>query len=177
MQSSNGNSSQTQPGITGYEREWRDFLQENCKRLFQTALLLSADSHIAETALIESIEDLNLSQPPGRNTRAVWEKAVVMRSVELQKTLSEPGVTDQVKGVRAIPVQSMLQPGLRAVVQIERSPRTCFILRILLGYATTSCVQILGIDESRIYVLLQMAAIQLNKDQLQQEPARTLHTT
>ena len=124
MQSSNGNPSHTEPGITGYERERRDFLRGNCNRLFQTALLLSADSQIAETALIESIEDLDLSQPPGRNTRAVWEKAVVIRSLELHKPSSGPGLTGQAKAiraisVRAISVQSMLQPGLWPVVQIE----------------------------------------------------------
>ena len=168
---------------SGYEREWRDFLQENSNRLFQTALLLSADSHIAETALTGSIEDLDVSRAPGRNTRAVWEKAVVIRSVEeLHKPSSGPGVTGQAKVIRAISVQSisvqsMLQPGLWPVVQIERSPRLCFILRMLLGYAITSCVQILGIEESRIYALLEMAAIQLNKNQLQQEPAWTARTT
>ncbi len=173
MQSSNGNPSQTQPGITGYEREWRDFLEKNCNRLFQTALLLSADSQIAEKALIESIENLDLSQPPGRNTRAVWEKAVVIRSVEeLHKPSSGPRVSGQAKAIRAISVQSMLQPGLWPVVQIERSPRICFILCMLLGYPITSCAQILGIEESRIHALLQMAAIQL-----QQEPAWTQHTT
>ena len=177
MQSSNENPPPTQPGITGYEREWRDFFRGNCNRLFQTALLLSADPQIAEKALIESIEDLDLSGPIGDNTRAVWEKAVVIRSLELHKLSSGPGVTGQAKAnrgisVRAISVQSMLQPGLWSVVQIERSARLCFILRMLLGYAITSCVQILGIEESRIYALLEMAAIQLR-----QEPAWTARTT
>ena len=157
---------------SGYEREWRDFLQKNRNRLFQTALLLSADSHIAETALIGSIEDLDIFRPPEENTLAVWEKAVVIRSVEPDKPLSGPGATGQAKALRAISVRTMLQPGLWPVVQIERSPRICFVLRMLLGYPITSCVQILGIEESRIYALLQMAAVQL-----QQERAWTAHTT
>ena len=162
---------------SGYEREWRDFLQENCNRLFQTALLLSSDSHIAETALIESIEDLDISRPPEENTLAVWEKAVVIRSLEQHKPSSGPGLTGQAKALRAISVRPMLQPGLWPVVQIERSPRICFILHMLLGYPIISCAQILGVKESRIHALLQMAAIQLNKNQLQQEPAWSLHTT
>jgi DNA-directed RNA polymerase specialized sigma24 family protein len=42
-------------------------------------------------------------------------------------------------------------------MQIERLPRTCFALRLLLGYPRRVCAQLLGIEESKIETLLQTA--------------------
>ena len=57
----------------------------------------------------------------------------------------------------------MLQPGLLPVFQVERSPRICFVLRMLLGYTTAACAQMLGTEESGIRILFQMAVIQLQQ--------------
>jgi DNA-directed RNA polymerase specialized sigma24 family protein len=42
-------------------------------------------------------------------------------------------------------------------MQIERVPRTCFTLRLLLGYPRRVCAQLLDIEESKIETLLQTA--------------------
>jgi hypothetical protein len=57
----------------------------------------------------------------------------------------------------------MLQPGLLPVIQIERFPRICFVLRMLLGYSTALCAQILGVEESHVRMLFRMAALQLQQ--------------
>jgi DNA-directed RNA polymerase specialized sigma24 family protein len=57
----------------------------------------------------------------------------------------------------------MLQPGLRPIIQIERFPRICFVLRMLLGYSTVMCAQMLGVEENHVRMLFQMAALQLQK--------------
>ena len=57
----------------------------------------------------------------------------------------------------------MLQPGLQPVIEIERSPRIRFVLRMLLGYTTALCAQMLGLEESGIRMLLQIAVIQLQQ--------------
>lgn len=57
----------------------------------------------------------------------------------------------------------LLQPGLRSVVQIDRLPRICFVLRLLLGYTTEACADALDLDESEVPVLLAEAAMQLQQ--------------
>jgi DNA-directed RNA polymerase specialized sigma24 family protein len=42
-------------------------------------------------------------------------------------------------------------------MQIERLPRTCFVLRLLLGYSRRVCAHLLGIEESKVEALLQTA--------------------
>ena len=136
------------------ERAWREFFKVNCNALFQTALLLTADVLAAEAALSESIDELDMSSAPGQPSLAAWEKAVVMRSIE------QP----QVPLSAADPMtRSMLQPGLRPVIQIERFPRISFVLRMLLGYTTALCAQLLEMDEGGIRMLCQMAVIQLHR--------------
>lgn len=51
------------------EREWRDLFKVNCKVLFQTALLFTADALAAETALAKSIENSTSVALPGE---LVW---------------------------------------------------------------------------------------------------------
>jgi DNA-directed RNA polymerase specialized sigma24 family protein len=57
----------------------------------------------------------------------------------------------------------MLHPWLLPVIQIERFPRICFVLRVLLGYSTALCAQILGVEERHVRMLFQMAALQLEQ--------------
>jgi hypothetical protein len=138
----------------GCEQEWRDFFKINSNALFQTALLLTADAVTAAVALTNSIEELDMSSSPGQASLAAWEKAVVMRSIE----------TVQLSSLTPDPMtRSMLQPGLQPVIEIERSPRICLVLRMLLGYTTAFCAQMLGMEESDIRILFQMAVIQLQQ--------------
>jgi hypothetical protein len=138
----------------GWEQDWINFFKANCNALFQTALLLTADALTAETALAKSIEELNISSPPGQPSLGAWERAVVMRSIEMPQ-VSSP----EVDGT----APSMLQPGLLPLIQLERSPRICFVLRILLGYTSAVCAQMLGTDESGVRIFFQMAVIQLQQ--------------
>ncbi len=141
--------------IKSCEREWRDFFKVNCKALFQTALLLTADALAAETALVKGIEELDISGSPGQTSLVAWRKAVVLRSIETAQ-LSSCTAPDRI-------TRSILQPGLQPVIEIERYPRICFVLRMLLGYTTGLCAQMLGMEESGIRMLLQMAVIQLQQ--------------
>jgi hypothetical protein len=148
MQSSNGGRSQTQLDTNSSEREWREFLELNSNAMFQVALLLSADVYTAEAALLNSIDELEIRRAPRKGDLAAWQHAVVARSIATRTT--------EKSGVDLL-YRSMLQPGLWPVMQIERLPRTCFVLRLLLGYPRSACAQLLGIEESKIETLLATA--------------------
>jgi hypothetical protein len=137
------------------EQGWGDFFKANCNVVFQTALLLTADATAAEAAVAESIDSLDISSPPEQRNLASWEKAAVVRSIETSR-LSSSAVNSATR--------SMLHPGLLPVMQIERFPRICFVLRMLLGYSTALCAQILGVEESHVQMLFQAAAIQLQQN-------------
>ena len=135
-----------------HEHAWKNFLQVNGNSMFQTALLLSENAHAAEAALADSIDDLDLSSPPGNHSLAIWEGAVIKRSIGARASASP---------AEASMARSMLQPGLRPVIEIERCPRICFVLHVLLGYKAVFCAQMLGTAESEIGILLKRAVTQL----------------
>jgi len=141
--------------ISECEQRWRTFFKANCDALFQTALLLSADAVAAEKAVSESLDSLDLSIPPEHRNFPGWERAVVARSIETSQLRPTPPDAA---------TRSMLQPGLLPVIQIERFPRVCFVLGMLLGYSTALCAQILGVEESHVRMLFQMAALQLQRN-------------
>jgi hypothetical protein len=142
------------PERKGCEEKWRDFFKLNCNALFQTALLLTADPVAAEAALTKSIDELDMSRSPEQVSFAAWEELVVMRSIEMQQ-VSSSGADSTAR--------LMLQPGLVPVIQIDRWPRICFVMRKLLGYTTALCAQMLGMEESGIRILFQTAVVQLQQ--------------
>lgn len=155
MQSVNELETPIQSDTRRCEQGWRDFFKANCNAVFQTALLLTADASAAEIAVAESIDSLDISSwPPEQRNLAAWEKAVVVRSIETSRL--SPSAANSA-------TRSMLHPGLLPVILIERFPRICFVLRTLLGYSTALCAQILGVEESHVRMLFQMAALQLQQ--------------
>lgn len=138
--------------LISHEQAWKNFLRVNCSSMLQTALLLSADLHVAEAALADSIDDLNFSRPPEEHSLAIWERAVVKRSI---------GARESASTAEDSTVRSMLQPGLWPVIEIERYPRLCFVLHVLLGYGAVFCAQMLGTAENEMPTLLQSAVTQL----------------
>jgi len=137
----------------GHQETWSDLFQTNLAALFQQALLLTADSQAAEANLAAVINTLDLSKQPDDDALAVVRVALARQSIEGCGIISSAGVA----GAR-----SMLQPGLLPVLQLERSPRVCFVLRLLFGYATSACAGMLGIDEGGVKVLLRAAVLQLH---------------
>ncbi len=135
-----------------YEQEWKAFLQVHCSSVFQTALLLSADGHVAEAALVDSISDLDLSNQPEIHSLEIWDRAVMTRSIAARERAS----LDEGSMAR-----TMLQSGLWPVIEIERHPRICFVLRVLLGYSAAFCAQTLGIADSEVHTQLQKALTEL----------------
>ena len=109
---------------------WREFYRANGDSLFQTALLLSADPDMAEAALTSDIDSINASEPPGKDEFLTLQTSVVRHSVR------SLGTKISAKRVRA---RSMLQVGLRPVLQLGNAPRVCLVLRLLLGYTISSC--------------------------------------
>jgi hypothetical protein len=121
--------------------------------LFQQALLLTADSQEAEANVAAVISTLDLSKQPDDDALAVVQAALVRQSIEGCGIISSAGVA----GAR-----SMLQPALLPVLQLERSRRVCFVLRMLFGYPTSDCAAMLGIDEGGVKVLLRVAVLHCN---------------
>jgi hypothetical protein len=135
---------------TSNEQQWNEFVKVNAKTMFQIALLLSGAAHLAENALISSLEDLNVSVPPNDDL-AMWQRAVVVRSVR-SADWAQVADPDSL---------SMLQPGLRPVLMIVGLPRIHFVLRLLLGYSLAECAQIVDTAEGSILGPLVEAATQL----------------
>jgi hypothetical protein len=117
------------------------------------ALLLTADSQEAEANLISVVSALDFSKQPEGDALAVIQTALARQSIESDGIISSAGVA----GAR-----SMLQPGLLPVLQLERFPRVCFVLRMLFGYANSACAVMLGIDEGAVKRLLRVAVLQLH---------------
>ena len=137
----------------GYQETWKDVFQANLDALFQLALLLTADPQEAEANLASVINTLESSKQPDQEALAVIQATLARQSIGSGGIISSAGVA----GAR-----SMLQPGLLPVLQLERFPRVCFVLRMLFGYATSTCARMLGIDEGGVKVLLRVAVLQLH---------------
>jgi hypothetical protein len=147
------------PFSSGYEKTWKDVFQTNLDALFQLALLLTADSREAEANLATVVSTLDFSKQPDEDALAVLQTAVAQQSIESRGAIFSAGTVE---------ARSMLQPGLLPVLQLERFPRVCFVLRMLLGYATSACAGMLGIEEDGVKVLLRAAVLQLHH-------ARSMH--
>jgi hypothetical protein len=141
------------PSKGGHQKTWGELFRTNRAALFQQALLLTADSREAEANLAAVISTLDLSKPPDEDALAVVQAALARQSIEGCEIISSEGVA----GAR-----SMIQPGLLPVLQLERSLRICFVLRILFGHSTTTCAEMLGIDEGGVKLLLRVAVLQLH---------------
>ena len=131
---------------------WTGFFEANLDGLFQTSLLLVADHQEAERALCKAIDVLDVSEPPCQAAAASIERQIVLNSL----SIDEPSSSTSVASARG-----MLQPDLRPVLALPCAPRACFVLLILLGYATSTCAQILGIEEQAVRMLLHSALLQL----------------
>lgn len=135
--------------------EWKSFLDENSAAIFQTALLLTANPQRAESALIASIEGLDFSRQPQDDDLLIWQRAIVKLSI------GTPFVPSH--GENGSAARPLLQPGLRFVMQVDRLPRICFVLQLLLGYTTDACADFLDLDESEVPVLVAEAVLQLQQ--------------
>jgi hypothetical protein len=141
------------PFSGGYEKAWTDVFRTNLPELFQLALLLTADSHEAEAILSTVIRTLDFSKQPDEDALAVLQTAVAQQSI---------GSGGAVSWVGTVEGRSILQTGLRSVLQLERLPRVCFVLRMLLGYGLSTCAGMLGIDQDGVKVLIRVAFLQLH---------------
>jgi hypothetical protein len=145
-----------QPSEAGYAREWRDFVNLNSGAMFQIALLLSGSAALAEQAIIASLDDIDVSMPPGSNDLTLWQSAVIARTIKNEAWKAAADVT----------AFSMLQPGLWPVLRIRGRSRIWFVLRMLLNYSATECVQTLAIDESEMPALVNEAIDQVLSSQI-----------
>jgi hypothetical protein len=134
------------------EESWRVLLKANCNSLFQTALLLSADPETAQTGMSAAIESVELLSPSVSESLANLETAVAIKTIERLGQASVPRIPE---------TRLLVQPGLWPLLEVDQSPRICFVLRMLIGFAMSSCAQMLGIEEADARALLHVALIQL----------------
>jgi hypothetical protein len=138
-------------------QRWTSFFTANIDRLFQTALLLSADRVVAENSLAASLENTDFSQAPAHETLDSLQRAVVTKSILGGCAISS--------AIDKSPFE-ILQRGLWPVLQMEGLPRTCFVLHTLLGYAISSCAQMLKIQTNDVRASLRIAILQLQQASL-----------
>ncbi len=145
---------QAPPQADSCQEAWRSLLKTNCDALFQIALLLSADPETAEASVVAGIDRVDMSGPPEKEQLAILQKAIALQAIEGGRLIAAPDIAD---------ARAILQTGLWPVLQIDRFPRACFVLRMLLGYATSSCGQMLGIDDGAVRTFLRIAIMQLHR--------------
>ena len=142
-----------QPPADGCPKAWTRFFQVHCDQLFQTALLLSADPDEAEASIAATLGSVDFSKPPTESELVILQEKIARQTIQNAAASESPKIFE---------ARSLLQDGLQPVLQIQRFPRVCFVLRMLLGYATSSCAQMLSIDETAVRTLLRIAVLQLH---------------
>lgn len=135
-------------------QDWVVFFRVNCEALFETALLLTANPKEAETSLTEVIWEINPSTPPENDELAHLKDKLAQRAVRTCREAAPAQIAE---------AGSMLHAGLLPILQIDRCPRICFVLRMLFGYATSVCAQKLGLDEATVIELLKIALLELHR--------------
>ena len=154
-------------------QEWTAFLQAHVDGLFQTALLAAADPELAEESVAKSFDAVDIARLPAADDFTVLQTAVIIHSLRSSDAMQS--------GKRSL-ARVLLQPDLWPILEIERPPRFCFILRVLLRNASSSCAQILGTDEDGVTLLLRAGVLQLHEvtnagKQPNQHQNRLLQTT
>src|SRR5260370_30305851 len=74
----------------GYQKTWKGVFQANLDELFQLALLLTADSHVAEANLASVVCTLDLSKQPDENALAVIQTTLARQSIGSGGTTASP---------------------------------------------------------------------------------------
>ena len=133
-------------------RSWKALVKANLNALFQTALLLSEDPEIAESAVLAALGAIDVCEPTAPDQASLLQRAVAAQTLKQAKANSKAKSSD---------ARSLLQADLWPVLQIEKLPRACFVLCLLLGYTGASCARTLEIEESRVRKFLGLAAVQL----------------
>jgi hypothetical protein len=131
-------------------QRWGNLFTANLNSLFELALLFTADPHIAEVSLASAIDTIDISSQPDCGS---LRNAVAIHSIR------NTGIDSSTEMIKAC---SMIRSALRPILHLERSPRICFVLRVMTGYATSACAGILGVDENAVILLFQTAILQLS---------------
>jgi hypothetical protein len=142
------------PSKAVHQETWTDVFRANLGTLFQLALLLTADSQEAEDSLAAVIGSIECSKETDEDALAVIQAALVRKIIGSGGIISRAGAAE---------ARSMLQPGLLPLLKLERLPRVCFVLRMLVGFDTSACARMLGIDEGGVKVSLRLAVRQLKQ--------------
>src|SRR5258708_34892326 len=129
--------------------QWKTLVEANLSSLFELALLLTASPRSAEAGLLSSIGKIDMSLPP--------DLEGLRASVALHSIRSEI-VDSPAERVNAC---SMISGRLLPIIHLERLPRICLVLRLLLGCTTSRCVAMLGIDDADVKMLVAAAIMQI----------------
>jgi hypothetical protein len=147
-----------------YRQGWVQLFRENLNKLFEVALLITADPMMAEASVTRSIEDLDFSMAPDIHT---LQDGVVFHSIKIDGTSSETGATV---------ARSMLRKELWPVLRVTRAVRACFTLKVLMGYGRLACARMLGIDEQLMTALLKIAILQVQSAMIASEHDGQVHS-
>ena len=112
---------------------WKSLLEANLDRLFQTALLLTADPCRAELALTQAIEHFDLSAPPSPDAIKRIELEIVFHGFQAGPPPS-PALTARTR--------TMIQPGLWPILQLPPDLRACFVLIVMLRCRSSVCASL-----------------------------------
>ena len=144
--------------------KWETVPAANLNSLFELGLLSTAQPQSAQASLLISISSNYIaSQPDMVGLRA----AVASHSIR-------SGVIDS--PTELINASSMIRRALRPIIQLGCFPHICYVLRMLVGCATSRCAAMLGIDDTALSVVLGAAILQVQAvmDEQRKRPAGRL---
>jgi hypothetical protein len=120
-------------------------------RTFVMAHLLTASREQAEAASLKAIDVWN---PETESAEALLRHGV---DAALRRRQVPPETTDSVAGSSYLPV------ALQAVLKLPPSPRKCFALRVLGGFSSVDCAQLLHLPPSAVEKYTRTAVVHLAK--------------
>jgi hypothetical protein len=133
-----------------YRQMWGALLTTNLNSLFELALLFTADPQMAEASLASCINSVDVSSQPDLKG---LQAAVALHSIGTEGIDSPTAIKK---------ARSMTRSTLHPILQLERFPRVCFVLRMMSGYATSTCAGMLSIDDHAVRVQVRTAILQLH---------------
>ena len=133
---------------------WCAFFRGHIPRLIQMALLLAADTDVAEASLMISFTLVDASRLPAADDLVMIQRVIAEHSC----SLAEPGLRMAIHEQRLC-----CRPGYARFSGCTSTPRLCLVLCQLVGYGAECAAEILGITENTARRFLELAAADLNR--------------
>lgn len=148
------------------QNDFQKIFSEDMAGLHLLALLLTADSNMAEQVFVAGLEDSIHGNPVFRQWARSWsQRAIIKRAIKAVAPSpgDAEGITVPVHPQTGKPELDML---VQAVARLDTFERFVFVLSVLEGYSVSECATLLActlrdVVSARAAALKEMAAAQV----------------